>query len=192
MAEQIKIRMTMQEFIERYEQQPFELINGEIWEMSPVKKKHSKISKRMYDKILYFLVEHEIGEVFFETAYVLEDKSDWVKGARVPDILFYELTRYNQYEANNPDSDDKPFVLVPDLVVEVISPTDGYSKVSEKIDVYLSDGVRLMWIVDPQRKTIAVYEGSASPKMLREEDNLSGGIVLAGFTIAVMNIFAGG
>ena len=190
MAEQVKIRMTIAEFMERFEAQPFELIQGAIWEMTPAKKRHSKISKRIYDKILYFLVEHEVGEVFFETTYILEDKSDWVEGSRVPDVSFYELERYNTYEANHPDSDDKPFILVPDLVVEVISPRDSYSKVNAKIATYLSDGVRLLWIVDPQNKTIAVYErDSKTPTTLNEGDTLSGGAVLPGFSLDVDDVF---
>lgn len=190
MAEKVKIRMTIEEFIEHFEEQPFEIINGELWEMSPAKKRHNKISKRIYDKILYFLAENEIGEVFFETTYILEDKSDWVKGSRVPDVSYYELKRYDKYEADNPDSDDKPFILVPDLVVEVISPNDRYSKVNEKIEAYLSDGVRLLWIVDPQRKTIEVYAASDTPKTLREGATLSGGVVLPKFTLSVNEIFA--
>jgi len=159
--------------------------------MTPTKKRHCKISKQIYDKILYYLVEHEVGEVFFETTYILEDKSDWVAGSRVPDVSFYELERYNKYESENPDSDDKPFILVPDLAVEVVSPKDSYSKVNTKIEMYLSDGVRLLWIVDPQNKTIAVYEsGNNIPKTLRDGDTLSGGLVLPEFVLDVGAIFA--
>jgi Uma2 family endonuclease len=92
MAEKVVIRMTMQEFIERFEEQPFELINGEIWEMSPVKFGHSQITKVIYDAIYDYLKENPIGEVFPETAFVLEDKSDWVEGSRVPDVMYIEKT----------------------------------------------------------------------------------------------------
>jgi Uma2 family endonuclease len=94
-----------------------------------------------------------------------------------------------KYRVDNADHRDKPLVLVPDLAVEVISPKDSYSKVNEKIETYLSDGVRLLWIVDPQRKTIAIYEGSDTPKTLREGDTLSGGHVLPEFTLSVNEVF---
>lgn len=189
MAEQVKIRMTIQEFMERYEEQPFELIRGEIWEMSPVKFGHSESAKIIYDGIYDYLKENPIGAVYSETVFILEDKTDWVDGSRVPDVMYVEQTRLDQYRAANPDYRDKPLVLVPDLVIEVISPKDSYSKVNEKIEAYLSDGVRLLWIVDPQRKTIAVYEGSDTPKTLREGDVLSGGAVLVGFEMGVDTVF---
>lgn len=190
MAERTKIRMSIDEYVARFEEQPFEIINGEIWAMTPAKKKHSKISKRIYDRILFFLSEHDLGEVFFETAFILEDVTDWVAGSRVPDVMFYECNRYDAHEAENPDDEGKPFILVPDLVVEIISPTDKYTEVNQKLDAYLGDGVKLIWIVDPQRKTISVYEGSDTPKTLREDDTLTGGDVLKGFELGVKEVFA--
>lgn len=189
MAERTKIRMSLDEFMARFEEQPFEIIDGEIREMTPAKKKHSKISKRIYDRILFFLSEHDLGEVFFETAFILEDVTDWVAGSRVPDVMVYERKRYDTHEAENPDDDEKPFILVPDLVVEVISPTDKYTEVNQKIDAYLSDGVKLIWIVDPQRKTISVYEGSDTPKILRKDNTLTGGEVLKGFELGGDEVF---
>ncbi|MEM9955653.1 MAG: Uma2 family endonuclease [Chloroflexota bacterium] len=189
MAERTKIGMSLDEFISRFEEQPFELINGEMWNMTPAKKKHSKISKRLYDRLLFHLVDNDLGEVFFESTFIIEDVSDWVNGSRIPDVMFYEKSRFETHDKDNPDDDGKPFILVPDLVVEVISPSDKYSDVTTKVDAYLKDGVKLIWIVDPQRKTIAVYEGSDSPRTLRVDDTLTGANVLPDFEIAVKAIF---
>ncbi|MEO1289628.1 MAG: Uma2 family endonuclease [Chloroflexota bacterium] len=189
MAERTKIGMSLDEFISRFEEQPFELINGEMWNMTPAKKKHSKISKRLYDRLLFHLVDNDLGEVFFESAFIIEDVSDWVSGSRIPDVMFYEKSRFDAHDKDNPDDDGKPFILVPDLVVEVISPSDKYSDVTTKVDAYLKDGVKLIWIVDPQRKTIAVYEGSDSPRTLRVDDTLTGANILPDFETAVKEIF---
>lgn len=48
MAERTKVGMSLDTFMARFEQQPFELINGEIWDVTPTKFQHSKISKRIY------------------------------------------------------------------------------------------------------------------------------------------------
>lgn len=189
MVEQVKIGMSLDEFMSRFEEQPFELINGELVTLAPTKKSHNKISKRIYDQILFYLVENDIGEVFFETTFILEDVTNWVAGSRVPDISFYEKSRYEVHEEQNPDTEQKPFILVPDLVVEVVSPTDKYSEINVKVDTYLTDGVKLIWIVDPQRKTIAAYEDSDSPKTYRLEDTLTGGSVLKGFEVPIIDIF---
>ncbi len=143
-AEHTKVGMSLDTFMARFEQQPFELINGEIWDVTPTKFQHSKISKRIYSRLSFYETETENGESFFETAFVLEDSSDWVRAARIPDVLYIQKDRLIQYEANLENSDEKPLILVPDLVIEVISPTDKYSDVSTKVDTYLADGVKLI------------------------------------------------
>ncbi|MGB7338711.1 MAG: Uma2 family endonuclease [Phototrophicaceae bacterium] len=108
----------------------------------------------------------------------------------MPDVLYIQKDRLIQYETNLENSDEKPLILVPDLVIEVISPTDKYSDVSTKVDTYLADGVKLIWIVDPQRKTITVYEGNDTGKILRIEDRLTGGNVLPAFELDIKEIFS--
>lgn len=189
MVEQIKVGMSLDEFMSRFEEQPFELINGELVTVAPTKFQHSKISKRIFAHLLMYEQNTKSGEAFFETAFVLEDVSNWVAGARIPDVIFVEKSRIEQYEAQVENIDEKPLILVPDLVVEVVSPTDKYSEINVKVDTYLADGVKLIWIVDPQRKTIAAYEDSDSPKTYRVEDTLTGGAVLTNFEVAVKDIF---
>lgn len=189
MAERTKIGMSLDEFMERFDEQPFELIDGEVRDVTPTKFQHSKISKRIFSRLLFYETETENGETFFETAFVLEDTSDWVRGARIPDVLYIQKERLEKYENEIEDGEKKPLILVPDLVVEVISPTDKYTDINTKIDTYLSDGVKLIWIVDPQRKTIAVYDGNDTAKILRVDDNLTGGDVLPEFEILVKDIF---
>ena len=187
MTEKVTIRMTMQEFIERFEEQPFELINGKIHPIEPELFGHVLVRHNIYNHLL--LHYRQMVEVFARTVFVIADSDEIVLRAYVPDVMGFDRERLERYEIEIPDSDDKPLVLVPDLAVEVISPNDSYSKVSEKIETYLSDGVRLLWIVDPQRKTIAVYEGSDTPKTLREGNKLSGGSVLPEFTLSVNEVF---
>ena len=80
--------------------------------------------------------------------------------------------------------------IYPDLVVEIISPTDKYTDINIKVDTYLADGVKLIWIIDPQRQTIAVYDGSDVANTLRTDDTLTGGTTLPNFEVAVKDIFS--
>ena len=188
MVERVR-ELTIEEFVRLYDKQPFEIINGERKMMSPTKFGHSKISKRVYDALLLYCIAHGLGEVFFETVFILEDKPDWVAGSRTPDVMFVSKARIAAYLAQMKDADDKPLILVPDLVVEVISPTDRYSDVDEKIDVYLADGVKLLWVIDPQQNKLKVYEaGKAQPETKRAGDTISGGDVVPGFTLKVNDI----
>jgi len=189
MIEQTKT-LTIEEFVRKYDEAPFEIINGRLIPVHPPLYGHSKAIKRIYDAILFYNQEHYYGEVFTETTFIIEYQTDWVAGSRVPDVLFVRKERLKAYEAETENSDLKPLALVPDLVVEVVSKNDTYSDVNEKIDAYLDDGVELIWVVDPQRKRVAVYEGNDQPVMLGEGDSLSGGDVVPGFELKVSEVFS--
>jgi len=113
-----------------------------------------------------------------------------VKGSRIPDLMFYADTRYSDYLSNTPDYYERPLPLVPDLVVEVISPTDNYNDVEKKVELYLQDGVRMVWVVNPQHKTIIVHLPDQTSTRLSGDAVLSGGDVLAGFELKLSELFA--
>lgn len=190
MAEIVRVGMSLAEFEARFAEQPFELINNHEMPLLPQMRRHATTSRNIYNALLLYLLDNLLAEVFFRTVYVIESEPSWVIGARKPDILVYEKSRYETYAAENPLSDDdKPFVLVPDFVVEIISPTDKYADVLEKIDAYLSDGVALIWIVEPKQKTVAVYAGSDTPTTMRSGATLTGGEVLLDFSLKLDEIF---
>lgn len=80
--------------------------------------------------------------------------------------------------------------IVPDLAIEVISPNDLYYDVESKVSLYQQAGIRLIWVVNPDSRTVKVYEPKrAYPVELTEADELDGGEVLPGFRCAVRDIF---
>lgn len=73
---------------------------------------------------------------------------------------------------------------MPDLVVEIVSPTDSYGEVDDKVARYLEDGVRLIWVINPRTRTIHVYTpGSERFERLTADDILDGGEVVRGFSV---------
>ncbi|MEO8397222.1 MAG: Uma2 family endonuclease, partial [Chloroflexota bacterium] len=129
---------------------------------------------------------------FFESTYVLPDRydSNWVTGSRIPDLMFVSAERWSAYLAANPDWRDKPYLLVPDLVIEVISPTDVFSKVDEKVDAYLADGVCLILVIDPQRRKVIVYSPDAEqPLHLSGDAQLDLSDVIPDLKIALPSLF---
>jgi Uma2 family endonuclease len=110
--------------------------------------------------------------------------------------MYYRAERLEAYKAATPDWKLRPYVLVPDLVVEVVSPTDNLTELDDKVDVYLADGVNLVWVIDPQREKVSVYTLVAERPhtkqhtTLKPGDTLSGGDLMPGFEIAVATIFA--
>jgi Uma2 family endonuclease len=83
------------------------------------------------------------------------------------------------------------FEIAPDLVVEVVSPTDRMTDVDEKVATYLAMGVSLVWVVLPRRQVV-VEHTAAEPGITREygnRDELNGGGILPGFRLPLSEIF---
>jgi Uma2 family endonuclease len=78
---------------------------------------------------------------------------------------------------------------VPLLAVEILSPSDTIVEVNEKIDVYLSTGVPLVWIIDPYRRTVTVYRPSEPPRIVAGSQELSGEPALPGFRVVLADLF---
>ena len=79
--------------------------------------------------------------------------------------------------------------IAPDLVVEVISPNDRASEVNVKVLDFLSAGVPLIWVVDPEARVVYIHRADGTLAMVREHDELSGESVLPGFRRTVSAIF---
>ncbi|NWF70852.1 MAG: Uma2 family endonuclease [Chloroflexi bacterium] len=188
-----KVGMPLADFIAASNQQVFELINGERRNKMPTVFGHSKTIRTTFRLLDTHAVAHELGEVYSETTFVLPDTYDaeWVTGSRTPDVMFITKARLIEYLAQTSDADNKPLALVPDLVIEIVSPSDAWSEVDEKIELYLADGVRMVWVLDPQRRKGFVYTPeSDTPRVLKGDALLSGGDVLPGFSIPLPQVFA--
>lgn len=184
--------MTLDEFVRAYDEEgPFELINGEKKPIMPNVRQSTWIIHVLFRLLDAFSEKHGLGNVFMEQTFVLIfDKTHWVKGSRQPDLTFTTQARWNAFIAEypSPENDNKPIILVPDLAVEVISPTDRMGDVLEKAEYYRQDGVKEVWVIDPIRRTIRVFKAK-SMNILEEGDTLSGDDLLPGFTLNLTEFF---
>ncbi len=190
-AHQLIEKISVDDFILMLdEENPFELIDGEVVYMTPTKFQHSKIAVKLLMALNTHAEKNNLGQAFMETTFVMPDSDDpnWVKGSRIPDLMFINSERLAYYEAHMPDWENKPLILVPDLVVEIVSPTDSYSDIDRKVDGYLRDGVSLVWIIDPRRKKVNVVKTNSQIR-LSVDDMLTGNDVIGGFEIPVAAIF---
>jgi Uma2 family endonuclease len=80
--------------------------------------------------------------------------------------------------------------LAPDLAVEVLSPSNTIREMERKRREYFQSGVRLVWIVDPDARTVATYTDPENPTILTEAEILQGGAVLPSFAMPVRDLFA--
>jgi Uma2 family endonuclease len=103
---------------------------------------------------------------------------------RKPDTLFIKAERMGWDQVG-----DGWLRVVPDLIVEVISPNDKAYEVEEKVEMFLKAGVPLIWVVHPNVRTIRIIRGDGSTTLLRESDELTGEDIIPGFTCPVSSIF---
>ena len=80
--------------------------------------------------------------------------------------------------------------LAPDLAVEVLSPGNTPGEMARKRQEYFAAGVRLVWLVDPEARTVEVYTDPEQSTVRHEADTLEGGAVLPGFALPLRELFA--
>lgn len=183
--------LTVEEFMRLYsDEKPFEIVGGEIVPMTPQNTLSGMIAGELFIQLSAYVKPEGLGQVFIEVPFVMTLEPDWVTGSRVPDVMFVRAERIAQLEAHDPQWKTKPLALVPDLVVEIISPTDRASDVSKKVARYLQDGVRVVWLIDPEIQSLMIHTlGSNQITQLGGGDTLSGGEVIPGFEMVVGKLF---
>ena len=161
-----------------------ELIRGVFCEMTPAGDVHSAIAMRTGVSVGSFVAAHRLGTVFgADYGIQLERDPDTV---RAPDFAF------TSYQRRPPGSaTDKYGQWVPELVAEIVSPSDRHADVRDKARMWLSFGVQLVWVVFPKTRTVKVYRaGAEAVETLTEADSLDGGEVLPGFSYPLSRLFA--
>jgi Uma2 family endonuclease len=104
---------------------------------------------------------------------------------RIPDLSFISRTRLARYRRSRP-----PILpLAPDLAIEVLSEGNTRREMERKVSEYFASGCRLVWLIDPRRRAVAVYTSPANPVTLTEKQTLTGGDVLPGFRLRLPKLF---
>jgi Uma2 family endonuclease len=80
---------------------------------------------------------------------------------------------------------------MPELAIEIKSPTDSIKQMREKAHYYLANGARLVWLVFPNKRYVEVYQLDGEVEVLFGGDLLDGGDVLPGFAMSVADVFEG-
>jgi Uma2 family endonuclease len=160
----------------------YELVRGELRKMTPAGHQHGRIAINVTTPLDQHVRANNLGIVYAaETGFKLASDPDHV---RAPDVAF---VRRDRVEAVGDVEGFWPGA--PDLVVEVISPSDTYAEVEEKIFDWLDAGTLLAIVVNPRQRTVTVYRSRAAITVLTEDDALDGGEVVPAWTLPVHEIF---
>ena len=159
-----------------------ELIRGVLQETMSTGVRHGKIAARLIHELMKFTDPRGLGTVTgTDTGVRLERDPDTV---REPDVAFFSAARL-PLDADTPGYSE----VAPDLAVEVRSPADSLREVHDKARMWLSHGVRLVWVVDPAARSVDVHRPGEATVTLAEGDALDGGDALPGFACEVSAVF---
>ena len=160
----------------------YDLIEGELLKMSPAGGVHGLVGWRLTAHLSPYILNSGIGFGFnSETGFLLRRDPDTVLA---PDFAFVRADRMLSLE------DHQGFLpIAPDMVVEIVSPSERQTETNRKVSVYLEAGVREVWTVHPDRKQVIVYRQDEAPVCFAEDQEIDGGDVLPGFVLAVTALF---
>lgn len=180
--------MTTAEFLELADEEGVtrELIDGSLVEREMTTRKPShNVAITRIGRALLDWVEAEpdlVGTVAGgETRCRLATDPDLIVGV---DIVYYEGAEFVRQGEEDAYFDGPPVVAV-----EVLSPSDKHEEVVEKINRYLSHGVKQVWIADPDLRTVTVHRGEGESTHFNVKQELTAEPELPGFRVAVIELF---
>jgi Uma2 family endonuclease len=162
----------------------YELVNGKLVKKPMPGDDHGRIARIIMKRYDRLDPDEEIGRLWSATTF--DVGTGWLP---IPDLGFVRAARV-------PPRSPRSIKAVPDLVVEIHSPTDLRSKperdaAAQKIKDWQAVGVRLIWAINPRKQEVEVYHpGEAKPgQVLTVQDELDGENVIPGFTLKVSDLF---
>ena len=160
----------------------YELVRGRLVEVPVTGFKHGVIEINIVLLLGQHVRRRRLGQLTpGDAKHLLERDPDTM---RQPDVAFIRAERLPppvEWEAYGR--------VVPDLAVEILSPGNTAAEMRDKVAEYLRVGVRLVWVVDPERETVTVHTPDAAPVMLPASAEITGGDVLPDFRCPVAAFF---
>ena len=178
---QVKTKLTAEEFFKLYpEESRIELIEGEVYEMPAPSFLHQEVLFRLAIKVRNFCEHKQVGIVVIAPIDVVFSRDTVLQ----PDIVYVsDLSKVK----------DRIYG-VPDLVVEVSSPSTLKRDITDKMKIYEKCGVKEYWVVFPSEKTILVYQLTENGYELFSSAIEKGKVcskILEGFEVNLEEVFGG-
>jgi Uma2 family endonuclease len=180
----ITLRITPAEFEQLCQNNPelrLELTaNGELITMAPAGYESSEQNVDLTIAVGMWNRQTKLGRTFDSSGgFTL------LSGAvRSPDVTWIEKSKLEHISA------DVAFPLVvPDFVIELRSKTDSLKTLQAKMQEYRANGVRLGWLINPQKQQVEIYRLGQEVEVQQSPSTLSGEDVLPGFILDLSSIF---
>jgi Uma2 family endonuclease len=158
----------------------YELLDGKL-SMSPTYANHGIICIRIATLLSPFVQEHRLGQLYdSSTGFRLSPEL-----LLSPDLAFVTKARLKKVMP----ALDRFLSGAPDLVVEVLSPSDRMVQIHRKLDHYFEHGTKLAWLINWRKSQIHIYTADSIEALTAPNDVLTGGEVLPGFKCKLNRIF---
>ncbi len=174
-----------QMFCDTNDDKRYELIEGELIELPSPGEAHGYLTVLLSKYLVDYVIEHNLGRVTADSGFYSEDDQYTVLS---PDVAFRRL---------DPDAEPatrKWVPVMPDLAVEIKSPSNTIAELRRKAAIYLRHGAQLIWIVMPDTQSIEVCrldaDGDMQSEIIGPDGSLSGEDVLPGFALPLAKLFA--
>ncbi|MBI1917655.1 MAG: Uma2 family endonuclease [Planctomycetes bacterium] len=158
-----------------------ELVNGVVLTVPAPSFNHGQVCSTIGCKLGVFIDANQRGWITSnDSGVILAREPDTVRG---PDLAFWSRERMPAPpQTGYPD-------LAPDLVVEVLSPSDVFPQILRKVQQYLRAGTREVWVVVPEDRSVTVCRPGQEQVILSNGETLSSGDILPGFSCPVAELF---
>ena len=158
-----------------------ELVDGVLVE-KPMGLEESLLATFLIYHLLGFVRRHDLGVMTGEAGPYRVRPGQ----VRLPDVAFISRERF----LARPDRDAPIADFSPDLAIEVLSKSNTRREMERKLGDYFAGGTRLVWYIDPKKRTVRVYTRPGQPVTLKLGQILDGGNVLPGFALPLSELFA--
>ncbi len=160
----------------------YEIVDGQRVEVSPMSTYSTVVSFEFARLLCDYGLEHEIGRAYHEVLIKLSLPRD---RQRRPDVCFVSHAKWprGSYYPN-----ENAWAIVPDLCVEVVSPSDRIEELYDKVREYFEAGVQLVWVVHPRHGFVQVHASLTQVRGVARTEVLDGGPVLPGFRLPLAEL----
>ena len=161
----------------------YEMVDGKLVELGPMGAHELWLATVLVVHLANFVRQHQLGRVVQE---LLFDFTTMVQRKRRPDAAFVSYARWPR---QRPVPHADAWEVVPNLVVEVISPSDKGNDILDKVAEYFRVGVECVWVIFVFQKLVYIYESPTQVRILTQADELYGEPMLPHFRLPLASLF---
>ena len=162
----------------------YEIVDGKIVEIPSMSVYAAKIASRILFAIERVAAPADLGSAWVETLFIVDPVKDQ---RRRPDVAFVSAERWPLDRLMPVEGE---MDVVPDLAIEVVSPSNKCGELARKIREYFGFGVRQVWVVEPETREIAAYHTPERIEVFEDGDILDAGEIVPGLRLVITDLFS--